>query len=71
MVSNKSKETCHGSPLGTYESLLTKQNINWPHKNFSYQKHIKKYWQKVSNRNVKKRMNWEKKLNNSKLKKTF
>ena len=69
---NKSgKETCHGSPLGTNESLLTKQNINWPHKKFFIPKHIKKYWQKVSNRNVKKRMNWENKLNNSKLKKKF
>ena len=69
---NKSgKETCHGSPLGTYESLLTKQNINWPYKKFFIPKHIKKYWQKVSNRNVKKRINWENKLNNSKLKKNF
>ena len=69
---NKSgKETCHGSPLGTNESLLTKQNINWPHKKFFIPKHIKKYWQKVSSRNVKKRMNWENKLNKSKLKKIF
>ena len=69
---NKSgKETCHGSPLGTNESLLTKQNINWPHKRFFIPKHIKKYWQKVSKRNVKKRMNWENKLNKSNLKKIF
>ena len=69
---NKSgKETCHGSPLGKSESLLTKQNINWPHKKFFIPKHIKNYWQKVAFRNVKKRLKWENKLKNSKLKKKF
>ena len=51
--------------------MLTKQNINWPHKKFFIPKHIKKYWRKVSNRSVKKRMNWENKLKNSKLEKKF
>ncbi len=69
---NKSgKETCHGSPLGKSESLLTKQNINWPYKNFFIPNHIKNHWQKVSLRNVKKRLKWENKINSSKLKKKF
>ena len=40
---NKSgKETCHGSPLGKSESLLTKQSINWPYKKFFIPKNLSK-----------------------------
>ena len=66
----KWQRNCHGSPLGTNESLLTKQNINWPHKKFFIPKQIKNIGKKF-HRNIKKRMNWENKLNNSKLKKIF
>ena len=69
---NKSgKESCHGSPLGNSEAILTKENLNWPFKKFNIPKNIKKDWEAVSRKGLKKRLFWENKLKKSKLKKQF
>ncbi len=69
---NKSgKESCHGSPLGISEAILTKKNLNWPFKKFDIPKSIKKDWEVISKKGAKKRLLWERKLRKSKLKKQF
>ena len=50
---------------------MTKENINWPYKNFDVPKYIKNYWEQTSSNNEKKRIKWEQKLKNSKLKNDF
>ncbi len=69
---NKSgKEICHGAPLGKDEAILTKENIQWPYKKFFVPSNIKLNWERVSKRNIKKRIAWEKKLKESDVKKNF
>ena len=69
---NKSgKESCHGSPLGINEAILTKKNLNWPFKKFNIPKSIKKDWEAISKKGAKKRLSWEENLKGSKLKKQF
>jgi len=69
---NKSgKESCHGSPLGNSEAKLTKKNLNWPFKKFNIPENIKKDWEAISKKGMKKRLFWERKLKESKFKKQF
>ncbi len=64
---NKSgKESCHGSPLGEKEAILTKTSLDWNHKAFSIPKNIIKNWRDTTKRGKKNRENWDKKLLSSK-----
>ncbi len=58
-------ESCHGSPLGKNESLLTKKNLNLSNKNFFVPKQILKEWNKVGKKGQKFNKNWKNKFNKS------
>ena len=65
---NKSgKESSHGSPLGKTESILTKKELDWHHKDFFIPDKIKKKWRNLGDKGKKKRQNWVEKYAKTKI----
>jgi len=54
----ESKSSSHGSPLGEDEIKLTKENLNWPHKNFEIPDELLKSWRSFSDRNNNIKKEW-------------
>jgi transketolase len=64
-------EKSHGAALGDKEIEQTRKNLNWTYKPFVIPKDVLAYWRKSGKRSIKKRINWEKKLNTHKKSKEF
>ncbi len=58
-------ESCHGSPLGIDEAVLTKKNLNWPHKSFFIPEKIIKEWKNIGERGHSINKRWQRKFQKS------
>ena len=54
----ESNSSSHGSPLGDEEIKLTRENLQWPNKNFEIPDHLLKLWREFSKRNEHLKKEW-------------
>jgi len=60
----ESTASSHGSPLGEEEVKITRENLNWEHKNFVIPENLLKQWRSFGDRNKKFKEDWELKNKN-------
>ena len=60
----ESTASSHGSPLGEEEIKITRENLNWEHKDFTIPENLLNKWRSFADRNKELKKNWEDKNKN-------
>ncbi len=60
----ESTASSHGSPLGEEEIKITRENLNWEHKDFTIPENLLNKWRSFADRNKKLKKVWEDKNKN-------